>query len=122
KVQVTGHGGNPTSGVGAVVINVAAVNASTNGYLTLWPSDSPQPVTSNVNTDSTKSVSNAAIVKVAADGTISIYNAVGTVDVILDVEGWYATSSGGAGSLYNAMTGSRVLDTRAANRTGVCPG
>ena len=31
-----------------------------------------------------------------ADGTISILNSNGSVDVTVDVEGWYATSSGGA--------------------------
>ncbi|MBV8981098.1 MAG: hypothetical protein JO086_09385, partial [Acidimicrobiia bacterium] len=118
KVQVTGQGGVPASGVGAVNLAVSVLNASSAGLVTLWPSDAPQPGTSNVNYPLNTWTSNMAIVKVAADGTISIYNNGGSVRVLLDVSGWYATSSGQPGSGFNALTGSRILDTRVP--TGTC--
>jgi hypothetical protein len=57
------------------------------GYLTVWPSDAPRPGTSNVNFAPGATLSELVIAKVAPDGTVSIYNAAGTVDVIGDVSG-----------------------------------
>src|SRR5207247_10093309 len=94
KGQVSGQGGVPASGAGAVAVSVAVVNG-TNAYgaVVLWPSDAPQPNTANVSYPPTQAISNGAIVKLAADGTITIkniplYGTSPTVDVVIDVQGW----------------------------------
>ncbi len=47
------------------------------------------------------------IVPIGAGGQISIYNDAGTVDVLVDVLGWYPT-----GNTYTGLNPARLLDTR----------
>jgi RHS repeat-associated protein len=120
-LKVAGQGGVPATGAAAVVLSVVATDTTAVSYLTVWPSDNPQPGASSLNWSATQTVSNLATVKVAADGTIKIFNNAGTVSVVIDVNGWYSASNGTAGSGFNSLNPARILDTRAAFRTGVCP-
>ena len=106
-VNVTGVGGVPSSGVGAVVVNVTATNPTAPSYITVWPSGEPRPTASNLNVRAAQSVPNLVVATVGANGTISLYNFAGTVDLIVDVTGWFAAGSG-----YHALTPARILDTR----------
>ena len=49
NLQVTGRGGVPTGGVGAVVMNVTVTEPSAASHVTAWPSASSRPVASNSN-------------------------------------------------------------------------
>ena len=89
-LAVTGAGGVPSSGVGAVALNVTATNPSQSSYLTVWPTGQPQPYTSNLNSVAAKTVPNMVTVGVGAGGQISIFNFAGTVDVIVDVMGFFS--------------------------------
>jgi YD repeat-containing protein len=120
-IKVAGQGGVPATGAAAAVLSVVATDTSAVSFLTVWPSDSPQPGASTLNWSANQTVSNLATVKLAADGTIKLYNLAGTVNVVIDVNGWYSASDGTAGSGFNALSPARILDTRAAFRTGVCP-
>src|SRR5262245_16691121 len=48
-VPVLGRGGIPATGVGAVMLNVTAVNPTAPGYLTVYPCGTTPPKASNVN-------------------------------------------------------------------------
>jgi len=115
NVRVTGVGGVPASGVGAVVLNVTAVGPTAGSYLTVYPNGSPVPTASNLNFGPGQNVPNLVIAKVGSDGTVDVYNAVGLTDVVFDVSGWYSTSSSATG-LYGPLAPTRILDTR--NGTG----
>jgi alpha-tubulin suppressor-like RCC1 family protein len=106
-VKVTGAGNVPSSGVGAVVVNVTATNPTAASYITVWPAGSPRPTASNLNVVAAQSVPNLVVATVGANGSISLYNLAGTVDLIVDVTGWFPT-----GSDYHALTPARILDTR----------
>jgi hypothetical protein len=111
-VDVTGVGGVPDGGVSAVAVNVTATNATAAGYLTVHRREAGFPLTSNVNFVPGRDVANLAIVDVdPATGMISIQNHFGTVDVVVDVVGWYDTN-GAVGSVFRAVTPARVFDTR----------
>ncbi len=115
-LTVTGVGGVPTSGVSAVVLNVTVADVSgPESFLTVFPTGSPRPLASTLNMTAGSTVPNLAVARVGSGGMVSIYNNAGTVDVVVDVEGWYSTSAG-AGSRYTALPPARVLDTR--NGTG----
>ena len=105
----------------SVVLNVTVTNPSASGFLTVYPDGSTQPVASNVNFVPGLTVPNRAIVKLGAPGTITIYNKVGTVDVVVDVAGYYttATATGGNG-VYTPVQPARILDTR--GQQGSCAG
>ena len=103
-VKVTGRGGVPETGVGAVVLNVTALDQSAPTYLTVFPAGSARPMASNLNPTPGRVQANLVIAKVGANGEVSIYNDNGTIDVIADVQGWFPdrpwrrVSSAGAGA------------------------
>ena len=72
----------------AVVLNVTVTNPSSASYLTVFPDGAP-PLSSDLNFTARQTVPNMVVVKVASDGTIKLFNAYGTVDVIVDLVGWY---------------------------------
>jgi hypothetical protein len=87
-IKVAGVGGVPATGVTAVVLNVAATQATGLTYLTVYPGPS-RPIAASVNVVPTEDTSTLVTAKVAPDGTIKLYNNLGTVHVIFDVAGWY---------------------------------
>jgi uncharacterized protein YvpB len=112
-VAVTGRGGVPATGVDAVVLNVTATAGTTPGFLTVYPSGSNPPQTSNLNWDTGRTVANLVTVPVGAGGMVSAYNGAGQVDVVFDVQGWYGPSDPAMhDGLFNALAPARLLDTR----------
>lgn len=88
-LTIAGHGGTPATGIGAVVLNVTAAQATAPGYVTVWPSDQPQPTASNLNvTASGQNIPNLVSVSVSATGTITLYTQSGT-DLVADIAGYY---------------------------------
>ena len=121
SVQVTDIGGVPATSVTAVVINVAVAAPTTAGHLTVYKSDDPRPqTTSNLNFAAGQTVANLVTVGVGGDGNVKVYNSGGQTGgqthVIIDISGWYGAPSGG--SLYNAVTAKRILDTRGGPKIG----
>ncbi|HET7487847.1 MAG TPA: SBBP repeat-containing protein [Acidimicrobiales bacterium] len=88
-VSVAGAGGVPATGAAGVVANTTVTNPSTPSVLTLFPSDVSQPTASNLNYTGGQTVPNLVAVKLGADGKVKVNNAFGTVDVIMDVDGWF---------------------------------
>ncbi len=111
-VQVAGVGGVPGSGVSAIAMNATATEPTgAAGYLTIWPTGDTRPTASNLNFVPGQTVANFAVVKLGS-GRVNVFNGgTGTVQVILDVAGWYATSDLAQGD-FQSQRPSRVLDTR----------
>ena len=103
-VAVSGQGGVPAATAGAVALNVTVTNATRATYLTLWPSDQPRPASSNVNVV-VGTVPNMVTVGVGADGRVALFNLAGTVDVIIDVAGWYDGTGGAAAADCTTLSG-----------------
>jgi hypothetical protein len=102
----------------AYSVNVTAVaRKGFLDYLTLWPSDRNQPFVSTLNSPTGTVVANAAIIPASADGTgsISAYST-DDIDLIVDVNGYYAPYQPGGLSLYN-LTPCRSFDTRGPSLT-----
>ena len=94
-VSVLGRGGVPGSGVGAVVLNVTAVDAQSSGYVTVWPSGEARPWASSLNFVPGQAVANSVVAKVGADGKVLLWNAFESassrpVHLAVDVVGWFA--------------------------------
>ncbi len=113
-VQVAGRGNVPAAGVLGVVVNVTVTNTSAGSYLTVFPTGVPQPVASNLNWGPGKTVPNLVEVALGTGGQVTAYNAVGSVDVIFDVAGYYSApdQSPGPDGLFNPVIPARLLDTR----------
>jgi hypothetical protein len=102
------------NGASAVVLNVTATDTTSPSYLTLYPSDATRPIASNLNWVAGQTIANLVEVKLGPVGAIEIYNAFGSADVVIDVEGWVAApaaSTSGEG-LFNPLAPARLLDTR----------
>lgn len=114
KVKVAGVGSIPAN-VTAVALNLTATDTSANGYLDAV-ADGEGLTGSNLNYLKGQTVANNAIVPVASDGYIDIYNegdSGGTADVIGDVSGYFTQTTASA---YTPVAEARLLDTR--NGTG----
>ncbi len=126
-VDVAGIGGVPAtgSGVTAVVLNVTAANGTAASYFTVYPDGQlkpgqPKPPTSSLNFAAGQNVANLVTVALPTDGKVDVYNANGTADLIVDVEGYYAPEATTGTGLYNALTPARICDTRASQPTNPC--
>ena len=90
-VPIAGRGLIPASGVSAVVLNFVAVNSTSGGYLTLWPTGEPQPSVGSINVNPGLTVPNLVIAKLNASGKVTIFSgAPGPTDVVVSVQGWFA--------------------------------
>ena len=107
-----GRGNVPALGVGAVAVNVTAVAPSGNGFLTVWPTGALRPNASNLNFVAGDVVPNMVVVRVGANGRISIYNEAGSTDLLVDVVGWFADNAG-----LQPLVPARLLDTRSGGAT-----
>jgi hypothetical protein len=112
KIAILGRNGLPLSGVDSVSLNVTAVTPEAYGHLTVYPSGTSVPNASNLNFYAGTVVANAVIAKVGADGSISVFNSAGNTHVVIDITGWYASSTA-----LTTFTPARILDTRAGQST-----
>jgi hypothetical protein len=112
RVQISGRGGVPESGVEAIVLNATAADPSADTYLTIWPSGDARPEISSLNLVAGLTRANLVTVALGDGGRLDMYNDRGAVDVLFDVVGYYATASGNPGSRYRPVSPQRTLDTR----------
>ncbi|GAA3439444.1 hypothetical protein GCM10018954_090650 [Kutzneria kofuensis] len=113
SVQVTGTYGVPTTGVTAVVLNVTATGPTADSFLSVYPSGGANPGTSNVNFGAGQTVPNLVTVPVGPDGKVVIANHSGSVDVVVDLQGYYqASPAARTGNFLTTVQPRRVMDTR----------
>ncbi len=73
----------------AVQLNITTINATAETFLTLYPAGSARPNASTMNPDVGTTQFNGAVIPLGAGGALSIYNHLGSVDVIIDVTGYF---------------------------------
>lgn len=94
QYDVVAHGANgncniPSEAI-ALSLNVTALNATAPTFVTVFPTDEAQPTTSNLNLlPGQAPTPNAVTTGLDGAGTFSLFNAFGTTDVIVDVNGYY---------------------------------
>jgi uncharacterized protein (DUF1501 family) len=118
-VLVAGTGDVPPTGVTAAVLNVTVVSPTAAGYLTVWPKGEPRPLASNLNFMPGQVVPNMVVSKIGAGGKVSIFNPVGSTEVIADVVGYVHA---GGGLAVTPVLPMRLLDTRLSGRSKLGPG
>jgi len=87
-VQLTGPPFAVPAGAAAISMNITSDSASGSGFVTAYPSDGSFPLSSNLNYVAATSVANAALVKLAAGGSLNFYVNTAT-HVIIDVNGYF---------------------------------
>lgn len=86
KVQVAGVAGVPR-GATAVLLTVTATRSTAASHVTAYPTG-VTPTTSTLNFAAGQTTANAALVPLAADGSLSLRVGAGTSHVVLDVAGY----------------------------------
>jgi hypothetical protein len=121
-LQVTGVGITPVpSTATAVVVNVTEINDSTASLLTVYPYLTSRPNASNLNFLAHTVIANLVTVTLGAGGKINIYNALGSVNVLVDVEGYFTPQPvTDVIGLFHPASPVRVCDTRPQSPTPIC--
>jgi len=92
-LQITGSTGQcvgiPADATGAAM-NMTAIQPTAQSFLTIYPSDGAQPNASNLNwAAGDPPTPNKVDVKLGADGSVRVFNSVGTVHLAADLVGYY---------------------------------
>ena len=122
-VQVTGQGGIPTSGVSAVVFDLAAVPPpGDSGILEVLPTGLNKYTATNVAFQNGHYTTTLATVPLGVGGKIEIFNPNGfAMGAAIDVEGYVSSTQGDASGLLNSVPAARICDTRAGTPTTAGP-
>jgi Ice-binding-like/Bacterial Ig-like domain len=109
QVQMTSLVGFvPSTGVGAVSLNVTSTGSTSDGFITVYGCGSRELV-SSVNFPAGRTVANAVVAPVSANGMVCFY-ANSPTDIVVDINGWFAT-----GAAFTSVGPKRVFDTRPGN-------
>jgi IPT/TIG domain len=132
-VQITGLNGlkigaDPVpSTATAVVVNVTAVGASQASLLTVYPNGTGRPEVSNLNFGPGGAVANLVTVALGQSGSgdanreVNVFNALGAVNVVIDVEGYFAPQDPNmAAGEFHSIAPLRVCDTRVGMVANEC--
>jgi hypothetical protein len=106
-LSLAGAGHIPST-ASAVIVNLTATQATTDGYVSAFPCGGAVPTVSNLNVTPGLDVANLAIVKLSPDGHLCFATNT-AVDVIADVTGYV---DGFGGQTFVAVPPLRIYDSR----------
>jgi hypothetical protein len=89
---LAGLAGEIATNASAVVLNVTAVDTTAVSYLTVYPGGTP-PNASDLNWPAGATVPNLTVATLSGTGTATVFNAVGSTDVLLDAFGYFVPES-----------------------------
>jgi len=107
-LQVRGVGPVPAT-ADAVILNMTVTGGTANSFVTVFPAGAAVPTASNVNFAAGQTIPNLVTVKIGAGEQVAVANAVGAVDVIADVVGYFDPSTG---DVFHSLAPTRILDSR----------
>ena len=116
QVQIRGRAGVPTTAT-SVVVNMTATHAQGPGFATAFPTGVTLPVASNLNYIAGTTRANLAVVQIGSNGQISLNAAETSVDLIVDVMGYFGPSTDRPDRVDRASA-ARRLQIRIADATG----
>lgn len=105
--------GDITPGAVAIVANVTAINPTTTGFLRLHADGSPLPEGSSMNFPAGRNVNRLVTIDLAGGTDFEVWNSAGTVDIAIDIVGYYADNPGGMRFL--GLAPYREFDSRASS-------
>ena len=110
EIDVSGRAGIPDNAA-AAVLNIAVVEPTQPGYLTVFPCGEEPPNASTLNHTIGGAVANTVIAAIGTNGRVCIY-AYATTHLIVDTSGYIPTDS-----TVIPISPARFVDTRAADTT-----
>lgn len=104
-------GGVAESDLVAVVVNVTVTDPQAVGYVTVWPTGSAQPATSNLNWNRYTQVSNLVTTAVGPGENVSFHVDNSRTHLVADLYGYFS-SAAETGREFRPLMSARILDTR----------
>ncbi len=116
----------PSNGTAeAVALNLTAVSGTAFTYLSVVPPSSGDscpsgaPSFSNLNVNAQTNLPNRVIVPLGPAQDVCVYNSLGSINFILDLNGWFGTGAESIpGAYFHPVAPVRLCDTRGAASTG----
>lgn len=105
-LDIRGKYGLPNQGLEAVVLNVTATGAMSNGFVTVWPCADTKPLASSVNYTAGEDIPNTVIAAPDQYGKMCLDSST-PVNLIADLSGWFLNGDG-----LHTFTPQRAFDTR----------
>jgi hypothetical protein len=126
RVVLAGRAGVPASDVAGVLVTLTATRPTTDGHLTVSAAGAGRPGTSALNWAAGQTRAATIVVPAGADGAIELRTPARSVDVLVDVVGWYS-ASGQAGGRHVPLAPFQVRVTegspaRTTDRLHLMPG
>jgi hypothetical protein len=117
-LTVRGGSSGVPANASAVALNVTAVGPTRVTDLRIYPTHpgGGPPTVSNLNPSPGAVTAAAVIAAIGEDGTVSIRNASGNVQVLVDLAGWY--TPGTDAGVFHPLDPRRLLDTRSGEPVG----
>ncbi len=110
-LQLAGKYGIPQDAT-AVFLNITTVNPTKSTYLTVWSGDGPRPLASSATLTPNEVKASLVITKLSAIGRANLFNNMGATHVVIDLVGWFHTSSDLG---VHSASPRRLVDTRDSN-------
>ena len=115
----------PTSDAASVALNLTAVMGTASTFLSVVPPNASDqcptsaPGYSNLNIPAQDDLPNRVIVPLGPHQDVCVYNSAGTINFVLDVNGWFGNGSESSpGASFYAIGPTRICDTRPTSVTG----
>lgn len=123
QVRVAGNGYPVPSDAASVVMTVTVTGTTAPGFLTVYPSGASRPMASSLNWDAGETVANLVTSAIGtSNGSVSLYNSSGDTDVIVDVEGYFASPSNATKGRFVALAPKDICNTNDAASVNQCTG
>jgi hypothetical protein len=124
RIVLSGAGSIPATGAAAAVFNLTATQGTLATYLAVAPPNASDQCptgaqgSSTLNPKAGISLPNRVISSLGPASDVCIYNAVGSIEFVIDVGGWFGTGGEAtAGSLFYSVSPTRICDTRSGTGT-----
>ena len=90
-LSLAGVAGVPSTGAGAVVVNVTGVDATQTTDVAVYPTpnDESSPLASNLNVLTHETAADLAVVATGLGGQIRLRNSAGELALVVDIVGWF---------------------------------
>jgi hypothetical protein len=108
EVKIRGTGFAVPSDASAVLLNIAGVDPTSNGYVTAYTCGTTRPTVASVNAVVGSTRQNTTVVPISADGTICFYTHT-SMGLRVEVLGYFSPNTGGS---YTPANPARLIDTR----------
>lgn len=111
-VTIAGEGDVPAEAT-AVVLNLTAVNAAANGFVTAHPTGSQRPLAASLNMSPNDVTPNLVTVAIGDEGSVSFF-ASQEVNLVADLAGYYVPAEFADAGRFMPVEPARLFDTRPA--------